>query len=66
MARYVIKRVLWIIPILLCVAILIFTLMYFVPGDFATIVLGSSATPEKLEAFREAKGLNDPHGFSRD
>ena len=45
MGRYIIKRILWMIPILICVAILVFTMMYFVPGDTAQIVLGSSATP---------------------
>lgn len=49
MGRYIIKRILWMIPILICVAILVFTMMYFVPGDTAQIVLGSSATPEQLE-----------------
>lgn len=61
MGRYIAKRILWMIPILLSVAVLVFTLMYFVPGDFASIVLGSSATPEQLEAFREAHGLNQPY-----
>ena len=49
------------IPILLCVAILVFTLMYFVPGDTAQIALGSSATPEQLDAYRELHGLNKPY-----
>lgn len=61
MGRYIIKRILWMIPILLAVAVLVFTLMYFVPGDYATIILGSTATPDQLEAFREAHGLNDPY-----
>lgn len=61
MGRYIIKRILWMIPILICVAILVFTMMYFVPGDTAQIVLGSSATPEQLEQYRELHGLNDPY-----
>lgn len=48
------------IPIILCVAILVFALMTFCPGDPAAIVLGSSATQEDLELMRESMGLNRP------
>lgn len=48
------------IPIILCVAILVFTLMSFCPGDPAQIVLGSSATQEDIELMRETMGLNRP------
>ena len=40
MIRYILKRLLLMIPILAGVAILIFTLMYFVPGDPVEIILG--------------------------
>lgn len=61
MFRYIGKRLLWMIPIILCVTILIFTLMYFVPGDYASIVLGANATQAQLNDFREANGMNDPY-----
>ena len=61
MGRYILKRVLWMIPILLAVAVLVFTLMYFVPGDTAQIVLGSSATPEQLDNYRSIHGLDKPY-----
>lgn len=48
------------IPIVLCVTIFIFTLMYFVPGDVARIQLGPAATETEIQALREALGLNDP------
>ena len=60
MGRYIIKRLLWMIPIILCVAILVFTLMTFCPGDPAAIVLGSSATEEDMNLMRESLGLNRP------
>ena len=41
MLKYVIKRLLLIIPIILGATILVFTIMYFCPGDPATIVLGN-------------------------
>ncbi len=58
MGRYVLHRVLWMIPVILCVAILITLIMCLVPGDLAEIALGSNATPEQLENYREMHGLN--------
>ena len=49
------------IPIILCVAILIFVLMNFIPGDPATIALGPGATKEDIQAYRDVLGLNDPY-----
>lgn len=46
------------IPVILCVAILITLIMCLVPGDLAEIALGSNATPEQLENYREMHGLN--------
>lgn len=59
MAKYIIKRILWLIPVILGVSILIFTIMYFVPGDPAQVILGQSATQQEIETLREAMGLND-------
>ncbi len=60
MAKYILKRLLWMIPIILGVTILIFTLMNFCPGDPAEIILGSTATEENYEQLREQLGLNEP------
>jgi len=60
MIKYTLKRLLLIIPTLLAVAVLIFTLMYFIPGDVAKMTLGTSATTEELDAFRAAYGLDKP------
>ncbi len=49
------------IPILAAVIIIVFTLMYFVPGDIAQIALGGNATEAELEAYRVAHSLNDPY-----
>ena len=48
MGKYILKRLLQMIPVLLAVAILIFTLMYFVPGDPVQIMLGDSAASEEM------------------
>ncbi|WP_455437612.1 ABC transporter permease [Hungatella hathewayi] len=59
MLRYFLKRLLWMIPTILGVAILVFTLMYFTPGDPARIALGENATEEQIDAWREEYGLNE-------
>lgn len=61
MIRYIIKRLLMIIPVVLGVAILIFTIMYFTPGDPARMTLSSEATEEEVEAQRANLGLDRPY-----
>lgn len=61
MGKYILKRVMLMIPILLGVSILIFTLMYFVPGDPCEIILGAAATENQVEELRQQLGLNDPY-----
>ncbi len=61
MVKYVIKRILLLIPVILGVAILVFTIMYFVPGDPTTTILGANASVAAKEALRESMGLNDPY-----
>lgn len=61
MARYIGKRLLWMIPIILGVAILVFTMMTFCPGDPAEIILGTTATEADLTAKRVELGLDQPY-----
>lgn len=61
MWRYTLKRLIWLVFTIIGVAFLIFTIMYFVPGDPAQIVLGNTATEAELNAYREFLGLNDPY-----
>lgn len=60
MYKYIIKRLLALIPVVLGVTLLIFIIMSLTPGDPARIVLGNMASQEAIEEFREAQGLNDP------
>jgi len=60
MYRYILKRILWLFPILLGVTFVVFTILYLSPGDAASLILGEQATPESLEALRNQMGLNDP------
>jgi peptide/nickel transport system permease protein len=57
--KYIIRRLLLLIPVMLGVTFLVFTIMYFTPGDPAKLILGESAQPEQVEALREEMGLND-------
>lgn len=60
MYRYILKRLLWAIPVLLGATLLVFTIMDFAPGDPAKIILGNTATPEALELKRTELGLDQP------
>ncbi|MBA7591084.1 hypothetical protein ES708_33235 [subsurface metagenome] len=51
MSRYIIKRVLLLIPIALGVALVVFLIMHIAPGDPARIMLGDDATPELVIEF---------------
>ncbi len=61
MGRYVIRRLLQMIPVVLGVTILVFTILYFIPGDPVRLLLGAEPTPAQIEAKRQAMGLNDPY-----
>lgn len=60
MIRYVIKRLLWLIPILLGVSFIVMVLLELAPGDPARQLLGNFATEEEVAALRETMGLNRP------
>lgn len=60
MLKYVLKRILLAIPVLLGVSIIVFLIMRVFSADPAPVVLGQHATEQAMEAWREANGLNDP------
>jgi ABC-type dipeptide/oligopeptide/nickel transport system permease component len=61
MGRYVLRRLLQMIPVILGVTILVFTIMYFIPGDPVKMMLGTDATPADIAEMRQQLGLNDPY-----
>lgn len=61
MIRYIIKRLLLIIPVVIAVAILIFTIMYFCPGDPTYSMLPGDSTELERDELRDQLGLNDPY-----
>ena len=60
MLRYIFKRILMMIPVILGITFIIFTIMDLTPGDPARMALGEGASPEAVEQKREELGLNDP------
>lgn len=60
MHKYVFKRLLMLIPVILGVSFLVFFIMSLAPGDTARSILGETAPQEAVEALREELGLNDP------
>lgn len=60
MLRYIGKRLLMLIPVLLGITIIVQLLIEITPGDPATLMLGTQATPEKVAELQEELGLNDP------
>ena len=53
MTAYIIRRLLATIPVMILVALVVFGLIHFAPGDPAAIIAGHEATPEEVEAIRE-------------
>ena len=60
MLKYIGKRILIMIPILIGISLLVFFILTIMPGDVAVIQIGSSATEENVALWKEQHGLNDP------
>lgn len=60
MTKYVLKRLLLVLPVLLGVSFIVFSIMSFTPGDPATAILGTSATKEQIAKLNDELGMNDP------
>lgn len=60
MIRYVVKRILMLIPLVLCITFVVYGLMSLAPGDPATIMLPSNAPQEQKDALNHALGYDRP------
>ena len=60
MTRYIVNRILSLIPTVLGVTLIIFLLLRLIPGDPAVAMLGEHAAQENVERIREQLGLNRP------
>ena len=60
MLRFIVRRLLGVIPVLFGLSILLFAFIHLLPGDPATAILGQHATAERVAAMREYLGLDAP------
>lgn len=60
MIRYIAKRLLLLIPVLIGVTFFVFTILSVAPGDPVVVILGDGATEEAVAQMREELGLNKP------
>lgn len=60
MWKFIAKRLVAMIPVLLGVTLVIYLILNMAPGDPAKVILGEQATPEQIAELREEMGLNDP------
>lgn len=60
MIQFIVRRILQLIPVLLGVSILVFSLMHITPGGPAHIIAGESAPDETIKLIEDRLGLNDP------
>ena len=60
MTRYLVRRLLALIPVLFLVTIFAFLIVHLTPGDPVSLVLGEQATQTQIEEARQELGLNDP------
>lgn len=58
MFRFILSRILTVVPLLIGVSLVVFALIRLVPGDVATELAGPLATPEELERIRRQLGLD--------
>ncbi|MED4126950.1 ABC transporter permease [Shouchella miscanthi] len=61
MLKFIVRRLIQLVPVIIGVTLLVFSLMHFIPGDPAQVLAGESATPQQIEAVNERLGLNDPY-----
>jgi len=59
MAKYILKRLLMLIPVLLGISLVVLILIDITPGDPARMMLGAQATQQQVDDLREQLGLND-------
>src|SRR5262245_39014572 len=60
MFAYLVRRLLSAIPIVIVVALFVFSLLHLSPGDPAAVIAGDYATPEDIARIRHRLGLDRP------
>ena len=60
MTVYLLRRLLATLPVMVVVALFVFALLRFAPGNPAAVIAGDYASPEDIERITEKLGLNNP------
>jgi peptide/nickel transport system permease protein len=60
MARYIVKRLLSVVPVLMVVVVISFSIIHLTPGDPASIILGDQASEKDIKQLQEQLGLHLP------
>lgn len=60
MIKYILRRIVMLIPVIIGVTFIVFTLMYITPGDPARIILGESAPEASVKQLQHQMGLDKP------
>ena len=60
MLKYILKRILLMIPVLIIMTLIVFSIFYFAPGDPVSRIAGPNATQEVYESIRQKYGLDQP------
>src|SRR2546423_3595500 len=60
MAFFIARRLFYLLPVLIAVSLLTFSIASLLPGDLAYTILGDQATPENVAALRADMGLDQP------
>lgn len=60
MQRYIARRLLQAIPTVLLASVVVFLMIYLIPGDPASVILGPNAFPAQIEAMKQEMGLDEP------
>ena len=60
MGKYVLRRLIQLVPVLLGVSVLVFFGMHLIPGDVVVLLLGEKASPSEIERLRHQLGLDQP------
>lgn len=67
MIQFITRRLLLLVPVMVGILLVTFTIVRLIPGDPCMVMLGERATPAKCQEYRERMGLNDsiPEQFVR-
>jgi peptide/nickel transport system permease protein len=60
MTGFILRRILQLVPVLLIASVLVWAMIYAVPGDPVAVIVGENATPEQVAAATQRLGLDQP------